>query len=433
MIAALFAILAATAPALALDPPVTLPGEMHAGDGWSVIVWRAGFNEWNGGTHYLIHRREGVADYSVVGTTYVDSTGQLNPNDRRVFWDHGLVGGQEYTYVIQVVGDSSSAYSSAVKITPTSEAEPFGTVFTQAGNGYVRLSWNATPFPGESNVSIYRIFRATDAGGPWIELPSVESASVFLDDDVDHAVTGQGRQPLVNLTRYFYMVFPCCPDRLPSFVSATPYQSARGAGTAAARGDSAGPRAVRLTWDPAIAGDYRPVSCYAVFRSEDGGGTLRRVDSGTGVCGLSCVDTGVPMYGKRYLYIIRPIDSAGNLGDAYPTVLFDMELPANRLFLNRNKFRPPGEALNIHFQITEPGRMRISVFSLTGELVCRLQDREHTGNFTPDTPFNSSNEGLPPVVWDGANSSGELVASGVYLVVLEINKGRDIRTVAVVR
>ena len=229
------------------------------------------------------------------------------------------------------------------------------------------------------------------------------------------------------------MFVPCCPDRRPSFLSAIPFRPASGRGQPVARMDPSGPRAVRLSWTAATNGSFAPLAGYAIFRSDDGGSSLLRLNP-TPCTDLFFVDLTVPTYGKRYLYIIRPIDAAGNLGDAYPSTIIDVVLPTNRTYLNRNRMRPArGERLDIIYQITEPGRLRVSVWTQAGELVRKLYDQDQQGPYTQDTPFNSHNYGLPPLVWDGTNGNGELVASGVYLVVLEVNRKRDFRTVAVIR
>ncbi len=455
--------------------PWPAPMTTLVGESWTVLCWDAGNDESaNSITEYRVFRSENGVDFAVAGTVYVSSTGSAS--DTRAFWDRGLTAATTYTYTVQALSATATVYSDPVSATtvPTDLAKlPFGaTVFTQSGDGWVRLNWSANPYPGEVGVSIYTIFRTTHPDGSGWTKMLVENAETFLDDDLDRAAPG--RQPLVNLKTYYYMFFPCCPDRCPSFFTAVPFLPAAGQGTPTARSDaSAGPRAVRLKWGPAIPGSYTAALKYVVFRSDNGGssfhalgppscvqgqwaacygdggsngagppvGTLQFVDCsnavgpvGPRVGEFEFVDCTVPTYGKRYVYVIRPVDSAGNLGEAYRTVLIDVELPKNRLFLNRNKFRPAaGEKVEVAFQITEPGRVRISVFTLTGELVRRLYDGQHQGGFTVDTPFNSLDEGLLLDPWDGTNDSRALVSSGAYLVVLEINKSRDIRAVVVIR
>ncbi len=242
------------------------------------------------------------------------------------------------------------------------------------------------------------------------------------------------------------MLFADSPDRSPVFLSVTPNLRARGVDLPVARRDPTGPRAVRLAWTPAIPGTYAPVSAYAIYRSDDGGSTTQLVGTvwTTGPPATDCagnalpphlfVDCSIPAYGKRYVYIIRPVDAQGQLGDAYPVAIIDVVQPTNRTSISRNAFRPGrGESANVIYQVTEPGRVRVTVMTQTGEVVKRLLDAEVRGAYTTDIPFNSRDQGLAPLVWDGTNDRGEVVASGAYFVVLEIGKSRDFRAVAVIR
>lgn len=148
---------------------------------------------------------------------------------------------------------------------------------------------------------------------------------------------------------------------------------------------------------------------------------------------LYYLDT-IPIYGKTYVYLVRPVDSAGNAGEAYKLASVDVILPSNRVFLDRNRIRPArGETVEVDFQIIREGRVRVTVMTLTGEVVKRLWDAEQTGSYNPDSPFHSHYSTLPVIRWDGTNDSGRLVASGAYLVALEIGGSRDIRAIVVVR
>jgi flagellar hook assembly protein FlgD len=86
--------------------------------------------------------------------------------------------------------------------------------------------------------------------------------------------------------------------------------------------------------------------------------------------------------------------------------------PTDRLSLDRNLFNPEGgEDLTISFPSTAPGD-RIEIYTLMGERV-----------------WSRGVGGLTFVVWDGRNSEGDVVASGVYLVRL----GEDVRKIGVVK
>jgi len=400
------------------------------GDGWVVLTWSATAVEVGGeAVGYQVWRSADAINYAPAGTASVLGSGAIGESDTRAFWDRGLVNGVSYSYRLQVLGAcGASAYSDppvvVMPMTTTAlvDSGKSGTVFAQPGDGYAKLSWTSNPFPGELGANSFNIWRGTTAAGPFAQIPlsPVTNASFTFDSG------------LANMQAYWYMVFPCCPERRPSFLSVVPYRPASGHGQPLARMDPSGPRAVRLTWPPATPGSYAIVG-YAIYRSDDGGGTLARVGT-VGAGTYAFVDLTVPTYGKRYVYVIRPIDSAGNVGDAYPTVLIDVVLPTNRTYLNRNRIRPArGEVLEIVYQVTEPGRVRVSIWTQAGELVAKLFDGDLRGPFTVDTPYNSHDRGVPPILWNGTNDRGELVGSGVYLVVLEVNGKRDFRTEAVLR
>jgi len=400
-----------------------------AGDQWAVLVWHPLPVEIEPSiVSWQVWRSEDGTTYVPAGFEGVDTGGSLATEDTRAFWDRGLTNGKTYFYRIQAL-DACAAVTisdppTVVKPMPASSlpnAGQSGVVSILPGTGYVKLSWPANPYP-EPTVDRFFIHRSLSAGGPSTTIMTVIGAGVTYD------------YGLVNGLTYWYMVVPCCPNRRPSFLSGVPMQPARGQGQPTARMDPSGPRAVRLDWLPALDGTFAPLAGYAIFRSDDGGSSTLLAGS-VPASQLTFVDLGVPAYGRRYVYIIRPIDSAGYLGDAYPTTLIDVVLPMNRTFPNRNRMRPArGERVEIIYQITEPGRLRVSVWTQAGEFVKKLYDQEVRGrDITVDIPYNSHNEGLPPLAWDGTNGNGELVASGVYLIVLEVNGKRDFRKVAVVR
>ena len=400
-----------------------------AGDSWAVLWWHPLPVEYDTPiAAWQVWRSADGSTYVPMGFEGVDTGGTLSDVDTRAFWDQGLTNGVAYSYRLQALtACGASAFSDPPTIVTPMTATALvnsgqsGVVSILPGTGYVKLSWPANPYP-EPTVDRFYIHRLLSAGGPSTTIMTVIGAGVTYD------------YGLVNGLTYWYMVVPCCPNRRPSFLSGVPMQPARGQGQPTARMDPSGPRAVRLDWLSALDGTFTPLAGYAIFRSDDGGSSTLLAGS-VPASQLTFVDLGVPAYGRRYVYIIRPIDAAGYLGDAYPTTLIDVILPMNRTFPNRNRMRPAlGERVEIIYQITEPGRLRVSVWTQAGEFVKKLYDQEVRGrDITVDIPYNSHNEGLPPLTWDGTNGNGELVASGVYLIVLEVNGKRDFRKVAVVR
>ena len=435
------AILAVAGSARASYPPGEVPGVTAiAGDGWAVILWplnqdpnySAGLDQI---TSYFIYRTPGGGAAPVASATVFNDYSWNSYVRTRSFWDDGLVNGQQYTYVIRAgarVG-SNTVFGQSTSITLTPQEGYTGTngpIEAQSGDRWVKLKWYpaATGWAQELGVTIYNIYRATHPGklGRSALSVSIVSDGTFAYTDLVE---------LENKVPYYYMIFPGYPERTPYIIRVIPVRPISPGGQPLARMDGSAPRRVRVSWAPAPDPDLaqsNPLSGYVVYRSDDGGGTMNeiyRVSSGT----LSIIDE-VPAYGKRYVYLVRPIDVEGRLGDSYPLAILDVELPSNRLYLNHNRFRPRlGEDLSVIFQITEPGRVIITVMSLTGERIKTLYDREHAGNFTSDAPFNSLYAGLPSLTWDGRNDSGQMVGSGAYMVILEIGKHRYIGSVAVIR
>jgi len=74
--------------------------------------------------------------------------------------------------------------------------------------------------------------------------------------------------------------------------------------------------------------------------------------------------------------------------------------------LTKNFFNPNKESLGIRMQVPAPCRVRAQVFTVSGELVRKIEDRDVTA-------------GLRQWNWDGNNDAGETVASGVYFVHVE--------------
>lgn len=99
--------------------------------------------------------------------------------------------------------------------------------------------------------------------------------------------------------------------------------------------------------------------------------------------------------GRTYFYKVTAVDDAGNEG---PAVSGELPL-AYALYQNvPNPFNP---GTVISFDIPERTRVRIDVYDVAGRLVCNLIDEE-------------VEPGLGSVVWEGRDSKGGEVVSGVY-------------------
>ncbi|MFQ5599945.1 MAG: right-handed parallel beta-helix repeat-containing protein [Candidatus Krumholzibacteriia bacterium] len=88
--------------------------------------------------------------------------------------------------------------------------------------------------------------------------------------------------------------------------------------------------------------------------------------------------------------------------------------PVYRLALRQNYPNPFNPTTRVDFELPRPARARLSVFDVRGRLVARLVDRR--------IPAGRHN-----VVWDGHDSGGKLLGSGVYFYRLDVD-GHGSRT-----
>ena len=82
-----------------------------------------------------------------------------------------------------------------------------------------------------------------------------------------------------------------------------------------------------------------------------------------------------------------------------------------------NPFNP---LTRIDFSLNRPGKIRLQVFDLSGARIAVLADGWREA-------------GAHQVSWDGRDSYGQAVSSGVYLYQLETNQGRLTRRMVLVR
>jgi hypothetical protein len=94
--------------------------------------------------------------------------------------------------------------------------------------------------------------------------------------------------------------------------------------------------------------------------------------------------------------------------------------PATRWALNQNAPNPSLSGTTIWFEVASSGKVEIRVYDSRGRLVRVLEDRR----FEP---------GKHAVTWDGTNSSGKHVASGVYFYKMEAGDFTSIRKMIVLR
>ncbi|HTA76380.1 MAG TPA: hypothetical protein VK791_04420, partial [bacterium] len=200
-----------------------------------------------------------------------------------------------------------------------------------------------------------------------------------------------------------------------------------------------------LTWTAANSnpGDYvvatmYPLGGYHVYRSTDGGGTYELLNP-QGTTATTYTDQVSVINGATYQYLVRAYDAPPNVNTGDPNMVHESvynSVVASPLSastaLDRNSIRPfrnlPGDSatVNIRFVVTNPGNVQIKVYSLSGVFIKKLVDQSFGigvygvgGNY--------------PLSWDGRNTNGDLVASGVYLITTEMNGLQQISKIAVIK
>jgi len=88
--------------------------------------------------------------------------------------------------------------------------------------------------------------------------------------------------------------------------------------------------------------------------------------------------------------------------------------------LSQNHPNPFNSETTIRYDVAKSGIVRLFVYALSGQLVRTLVDE--------DCPIGSH-----PVVWDGTDAAGRLVASGVYLCRIEAGNYSAVRKMLLVR
>jgi flagellar hook assembly protein FlgD len=96
------------------------------------------------------------------------------------------------------------------------------------------------------------------------------------------------------------------------------------------------------------------------------------------------------------------------------------EVIISRVKINHNRFNPMlAERVEIQYLTARHGKVSIRVFNPSGTLVRKILEDQEPG------------AGIP--VWDGRNTQGEVVASGVYFIIVTGNKLHKRFRVAVIK
>ena len=190
-----------------------------------------------------------------------------------------------------------------------------------------------------------------------------------------------------------------------------------------------------VTFDPST---MYPLGGYHIYRSPNGGGSF---DVGTFIGAVpvgpasavtvNYLDPVQLVNGETYTYLVRAYDAPPDVPVTNVNMIHETPYdpitayPLNAgAALDRNAIRPFGagneQVVNIRFVVTNPGNVEIKVYTLSGTFV-----KEVVNKFYDTGVWWSS--------WNAHNMNGTLVASGVYLVTVEMNGHQEIDKVAVIK
>jgi hypothetical protein len=362
---------------------------------------------------YRIYRSTSPNGIDTVTNLLQDNYTSLLYADAAVNTTSGL-----YYYLVKSFDDNSNEDSSSspvqVQFGGPQTAPPL--IVAIAGSNQVRLTW--------TNISAqyFNIYRTTVSGtyGAPIAYNVAFSTKTFTD-------TG-----LTNGTTYYYIVkaVSSMGEGMPSTeVSATPYIPLALPADPAIKLKQVNKKDIYISWNPVTDGTFA-AAFYNILRSNDDGGTYTQIASVTASAGtpMDITDTATS-WNTTYLYIIKAQDMAGNQDAVYPPSKLILPLPQNKLRVYRNLLNlANGDTLKLHYYITEAGHLRIRIYTLSGAFVNELIDTQITDSLSADNPLESQD-----FYWDGTNRAGKKVASGLYLISMEIGADRVISRIAVVR
>lgn len=169
---------------------------------------------------------------------------------------------------------------------------------------------------------------------------------------------------------------------------------------------------LNLTWQAPVDTEY-PILGYEIYRRY-GAGLFEMVDQVAQpqyTCQL--INPGTYRYYVQTMY--EPGTSLPNPAIEFSFAGVANEDPQNQVIvtrLNGNYPNPFNPSTSISFSMANPGKARLSIYNLKGQLVNRLLDGDLTS-------------GTHRIVWDGRDDSKRSVPSGIYLYRLETGKYQE--------
>jgi len=153
-----------------------------------------------------------------------------------------------------------------------------------------------------------------------------------------------------------------------------------------------------------------------VMRGEEGEQMLRITDELLSASAISYTDkTALP--GRTYIYQLEVMQPEGNMTQSFTV---RAALPTKPLTLYQNYPNPFNPATRISFYLPENASVRLAIYDVEGRMVKEVLSENYR-------------EGKHTAVWNGTDSEGENVSSGVYFYILSAGKSRLTRKLVLMR
>jgi fibronectin type 3 domain-containing protein len=254
-------------------------------------------------TAYRVYRDGALAAEVGVATSFIDA---------------GLEDGTPYAYRVTALNADGEGAPSAQATARTSGAAgapsaPLNLAVAQGpGAGRLSLSWNAPAQGGDSAISGYKVYRATDPSGRFELLATLGNVHAFADDGLPSgvsrfylvgAVNAQGAGDLSDVASNTTFSPPARPTMT---IAAGP-----------------GGGQITLTWT-APGTDGLPVTGFKVYRSQGYSGTYHLIATLGTATGYT--DSGLPPDAHRY-YRLSALNDAGEGEQSWPYDTTTFALP----------------------------------------------------------------------------------------------------------
>ncbi|MBL7024668.1 MAG: T9SS type A sorting domain-containing protein [Candidatus Marinimicrobia bacterium] len=178
---------------------------------------------------------------------------------------------------------------------------------------------------------------------------------------------------------------------------------------------------VVISWDPVNINDLGYYVIYRGTNSEMTDGVEIGQSASTEYVDAS-IDHSVP---GTYYYSVAGLDIHENLGDASDAVMativnIDNAALPESFAMDQNYPNPFNPSTQINFSLPEASEMTLTVYDLSGRQIVRLVE-------------SSMSAGYHQVVWNGLNTQGESVSTGMYIYRMQAGNFSETRKMTYLR